>query len=177
MKKISIITILIILITLNLTAQEKLLDIFPLKDGKVTYVGVVEIEGVTQKELHKRANFWFAKTYKSSQDVIQMDTEEQIISKGFYTIRAGGSGLGGYEMQVWNTLTIQFKDGKYRYIVEDFIGKNEQWDLLIELWNGTWNEKIRNKRNAKVYPEVNEGMLNILASLKKEMSETINDDW
>ena len=163
------------------SAQDKLLGVLPIKDGKVTYTEVVEVKGSSKEELNQRAKSWFAKTFKSSQDVIQMDEISQLIGKGFYTIRAGGSGLGGYDMEIWITITLQFKDGRYRFTITDFIGKTQgQYadELPLEDWNNKWkNQKSRDKRNSKVYPEVNTGIQNIIGSLKDEMNSNLNDDW
>ena len=183
MKNLKTILLSIFLISIfnTISAQDMLLGVLPTIDKKVTYTNVIEVKETSQKELNNRAKSWFAKTFRSSQEVIQMNEDSQLIGKGFYTIRAGGTGLGGYDMQVWITITIQFKENRYRYLISDFIGKTEgqyATELPIENWNNKWkNQKSRDKRNAKVYPEVNIGVQKIIESLEKEMNSNLNSDW
>ena len=165
----------------TISAQEMLLGVLPTIDGKVTYTEIIEVKETSQKELNNRAKSWFAKTFKASKEVIQMNEEAQLVGKGYYTIRAGGTGLGGYEMEIWITITIQFKENRYRYTITDFIGKIEgqyATEQPIENWNNKWkNQKSRDKRNAKVYPEVNIGIQSIIESLKTEMNSNLSNDW
>ena len=184
MKNLKFLFLSFLLISLlnTISAQEVLLlGVLPTVDGKVTYTEIIEVNDTSQNELNNNAKSWFAKTFKSSKDVIQMNAESQLIGKGYYTIRAGGTGLGGYEMEIWITITIQFKENRYRYMITDFIGKTEgqyATELPIENWNNKWkNQKSRDKKNAKVYPEVNMGIQNIIESLKKEMNSKLNNDW
>ena len=162
-------------------AQDSLLAVLPLVDSKVTYAEVVVVENTSEKELNIRAKSWFANTFNSSQNVIQMDTQKKIIGKGFYSIRAGGNGIGGYYMQVWITITLQFDQNRFKYTITDFIGEhnvNGNVKLPLEEWNGSWGKKGRDKRNGKVYPEVNAGIQDLIKTLISEMRDIASsDDW
>ncbi|MGI4760513.1 MAG: DUF4468 domain-containing protein [Janthinobacterium lividum] len=39
--------------------------------GRITYEGVVEVNGVSKADLFTRANAWVARTYRSANNVIQ----------------------------------------------------------------------------------------------------------
>jgi hypothetical protein len=73
-------------------------------------------------ELYSRAKAWFAETYKSAQDVIQLDDREngKIIGKG--SMRYTNNSLSGDASSGWirYTIIVQVKDGKYKYTLENF---------------------------------------------------------
>ncbi len=45
------------------------------------YTEVVDV-ALTKKEIHQKINEWIAVNYKSAQDVIQLNTEDKVITKG-----------------------------------------------------------------------------------------------
>ena len=89
-------------------------------------------------ELYKLSNEWMAKTFKSSQAVIQYQDKEAgvIVGKGFTSVK-----YLGY-VDTWFTMTIEIKDNKLRATLEDIyiyqsiqrallespITNQEQWD-------------------------------------------------
>ena len=46
----------------------------------ITYSEVVKVDG-NKDELYSRAREWFAKTYNSAKNVIQMDDKDKIVGK------------------------------------------------------------------------------------------------
>lgn len=72
------------LLTSNVFGQSKLLEIFPIENGKATYTGIVQVDSVSKDELYKRAKRWFVDTYKSAKAVIELDDKEngEIIGNG-----------------------------------------------------------------------------------------------
>ncbi len=63
----------------SIIAQEKLKDILPLKDGKVTYIGVIQVDGISKEEIYKRAKLWLAYNFEYS----KFDEKDKLISR-FY---------------------------------------------------------------------------------------------
>jgi len=61
---------------------------------------------------------WFANTYRSANDVIQMDDAENkvIVGKGYSNIFFNPG-----QAELWYTVKIEAKDGRYRYTVNDII--------------------------------------------------------
>lgn len=91
--------------------------------GKITYTEVVKVDSTaTKDELYSRAREWFAKAYKSSTNVIQMEDKEsgKIVGKAltqvFYQAMKSNYS-GGY---FHYTISIYIKDGRYKYEVTDF---------------------------------------------------------
>ena len=85
MKKIYILC-MVLFISNGILAQDKLLGILPLKDGKVTYTDVIQLQGVSKDEMYKRAKHWFVDTFNSGKDVIQLDDKKngEVIGKGCF---------------------------------------------------------------------------------------------
>lgn len=116
--------VLIIIFTLveinqTLTAMKKLLILllfYPLLITAQQYTDVVDIPGKSSEKLYKGANEWFALTFNSANDVIQLNdpAEKKIIGKGMkqvvYLIKNTPVSL-----DVFFTLLVQFKDERYKY--------------------------------------------------------------
>ena len=135
----------------------------PLVDGKITYGGVVQIDGLSSEELYKRTKRWFIETYNSGKDVIQLDD----------------SGIG---INIHETIKIQVKDGRYKYEITDFKVKfyvpaaggmpANNVDAPLETWN-TWREENCNKIRAQIDLDVK----GLIASLEKFVRTKPQDDW
>jgi len=85
------------------------------------YSEVVEIPGKTADQLYAKANEWFALTFKSANDVIQLNdpAEKKIIGKGVKRISyPDGRNQSELQLNMYFTLMVQFKDGKYRYEIQ-----------------------------------------------------------
>lgn len=87
--------------------------------AKIVYSDVIHVDTLAKKqELFSKVREWFAKAYKSSTNVIQMEDKEsgKIVGKAlmqvYYKNRPNG--------YINYTLSIQVKDGRYKYEVTDF---------------------------------------------------------
>lgn len=96
--------------------------------NRITYTEVVYVDSTINKlELYSRAREWFAKTYKSSTNVLQMDDKEsgKLVGKALMHVyhRALGSDYkSGY---VNYTISVYLKDGRYKYEITDFFHTGE----------------------------------------------------
>ena len=90
----------------------------PLFSFAQQYSAVVDIPNKTAVQSYRTAKDWFAVTFNSSNDVIQLDDsiQKKIIAKGikkvYYPVRKIIVTVDEYF-----TLIVQFKDGKYKYDV------------------------------------------------------------
>src|SRR5450830_1164209 len=125
MRKIYILFI-VLFISNGILAQEKLLGILPLKDGKVTYTDIIQLQGVSKNEIYNRAKHWFIDTFNSGKDVIQLDDKEtgEVIGKGCFKAVWMINFYSSQSVNVWKTIKIQIKDGRYRYEITDFRMRN-----------------------------------------------------
>ena len=183
-KQLLILPIIVILFSFNVFAQDKLLGILPLKDGKVTYDGVVQVDSINKDELYKRAKRWFIETYKSAKDVIQLDDKEngEVIGKGFFEIYWQVTFMSGQNINVWQTMKIQVKDGRYRYEITDFNVKyyvsasqyssGANIDSPLEAWN-----KGRDDNSKKIYTKIDTEVKSLISSLEKFVRTPPKDDW
>lgn len=183
MKK-AFLVLLSTLILNGMYAQDKLLGILPLKDGKVTYTNVIQVDSFSKDELYKRAKRWFIDTYKSGKDVIQLDDKEngEIVGKGFFEETWMVTFYAGQNVNVWQTIKIHMKDGRYKYEISDFRMKYfvsasqytsaSNVDIPLEDWN-----KGRDTNNKKFYPKIDNQVKLLIESLEKAMKTPIDDNW
>lgn len=111
------------LIAINKLADYRIGDIAPLpidpQTKLITYEGVVQVPGATKADLYARAHDWVARSYRSANDVLQLQDKDagHLIVKGFTRVASKGSDFG----LVRHTLTIYVKDGRYKYTITDLI--------------------------------------------------------
>lgn len=127
---------------------------------KFQYQAVVEVDSVSAEELYARARAWVATAYKSAQDVIQMDDQDNLrmICKGNFPVYWNGDLL-----PVWHTLTIEAKPGRYRYTFADFL-LLPPWDRPLENSKGFIGHKKVLNQTADAMDELIQGMTKAMQS-------------
>ncbi len=95
------------------------------ENGKINFNEVVLIDSVPAGELYLRAKRFFVDTFKSANDVIQMDDRQAsiIIGKGYSDIYIKIAGPPT-SLQMWYSVKIQGRDGRYRYEIYDISFKS-----------------------------------------------------
>lgn len=88
----------------------------------IDFAKVVQEPGASKDELYARGKVWFAETFKSTKNAIQVDDKDAgiLIGKSWqpaYLANAFGSTDA---LIVWYTVKIAFKDGRYRYNLTNF---------------------------------------------------------
>ncbi len=148
---------------------------------------------LTKDDLYNRAHHWVISIFNNPQKVIQLNdkNEGQIICKGGFEYKAvkwWGGGTVNADGYIDFTLKLYFKDGRYKYILSDFIHKPLDGISFGEITNSDkppmkshmgskkrailiWEDlKSKSKSNAEI----------IISSLIKEMEKKVsieNDDW
>lgn len=80
--------------------------------------GVVEVPGASQTELYDRAMVWVSKFYPNPTGTIQSKdaTTGEIVGKAQFRISSvDKKGVESFDGMVAYTLTLNFKEGKFRY--------------------------------------------------------------
>ena len=171
---------------LILTSQNILSQDFPIneKTGEVSFGKIIQAENVSKSDLYIRANEWFAKTFNSSQSVIQMQDKEagKIIGKG--NITAYGH-YGKNESGIWNfTISFRAKEGRFQYSITDIYhdkglavsgsGGNIK-NVKPECGKWLLTNKQWNKIKARAYVD----FTNISKDFEETMTRVISedDDW
>lgn len=193
MKRILLIC-LSILFSFNVIAQNqekdstKFLGIFPVVNKQVCYTEVIRKDSISKNELYNRALSWFANTFKSSKDVIQMQDKEsgKIIGKGSFECSLG---FLFPSLDIKMTIIIMVKDGRYKYVINNFIhyysvyienmsSHGEQ--TIFEMFEGADPKKKITQKNAR---KLHNKILEIIDSLKEGMNipnsstTTEDNDW
>jgi hypothetical protein len=132
--------------------------------GKIFYEAVVPLPGVPQAELYRRARAWFVSNFPDYKRV--MSVEDQ----------AGGELAGTYctmlqkltnSYEVWRTLRVYVKEGRYRYELTDFGSRDigDRYDRQI------YRIEPTNPMNVRRYgPEVAKQAQHDIASLTAAMT-------
>jgi hypothetical protein len=183
MKKIFIL-ILALFITQEIFAQDKLLGILPLKEGKVTYSDVIQFQGVSKDEMYKRVKLWLNENYNSNKDVIQLDDKDrgEIIGKGCFRAKWNFRFYTVLSMNVWKTIKIQIKNDSLKYEISDFRLNNYFFPTQNESLSATsmpleaWN-KGHDANNKRFYPRINNQMIALINSLETTVKSKTNDNW
>jgi Domain of unknown function (DUF4468) with TBP-like fold len=97
----------------------------PIVGGKYTFTDVVKIDSVNKNELFLRARSYINKSTTSMKDITQiMDKETGEIAIKLNTGNLPSKKFGFYSIgcgKVWMTVDIYIKDGKYKYVITNFI--------------------------------------------------------
>ena len=92
--------------------NDTICGVIPVKDKKVCYESVVNIDNTKAPVIYNNAKVWVATNFGSANSVIQTDVENtSLVLKGILT----EDQYTTYKF----TLTLQFKDGKYKYTLTD----------------------------------------------------------
>jgi hypothetical protein len=134
------------------------------------FTSVVENPNLNKSELYSNALSWFAKTFKSSNDVIQMKDAEsgKIIAKGILNSAPTLMGVKG-DGACWATITIICKDGKYKYEFTEIYFKYKaggSYEYTGEAHAGEKKSHARWKEDVKT--EINLMIIDLKAAMSKK---------
>lgn len=91
--------------------------------GKVAYQGVVAVPGVPADALYGRARGWLARSLTASAVTLDDRAAGQLVAR-YHSVYTKRFLLGRYPMEVWRTLSISVREGRYRYELTDFTARN-----------------------------------------------------
>lgn len=162
--------------------------------GKITYTEVVYLDSLSDKnELFSRAREWFAKAYKSSTNVIQMEDKEngKIVGKASLQVYHNAWGMTSEAGYINYTISIYMKDGRYKYEITNFHhtgqynngNKIPDYGVCENMINTTdrlFGVSYQKQYNGYLHI-MNDNITSLIADLKKAMSisttSITNDDW
>lgn len=151
------------------------------KTNLITYTEVPEVPG-TKDELFARAMSWGEGYYKNfAEKLRKQDASEgtmEIFARfPFYAYDKKGVKTTSRQGLAQYTLTIMFKDGRYKYTVTDLNFKATSYQPL-EAW---LDREDPNARNHSFYmTDIDAEIVNVINSLKKAMAtagEKSGNDW
>ena len=156
------------LITINMNAQDKLLDILPVKEGKIYYSKVLEVKGISKEELFKRGKYWLTNYNNPSGKIISsVNGYEQIKSQRSFMELWGPNDYPELYVEVIHTVKFQFRDERYQYEIFNFIIKKSNSEIELEIYNMENNKKLKYQK--LFYRNIDAQINNIVTSIKKNM--------
>jgi len=184
MKTIKLIVGLIVLTSLNLSAQETL-----------SFEKVIKTDSVGKKIIFATINDWFATTYNSSNDVIQMNDKDAgiLIGKGLFEYNSNRHPFFSqyeYDGNIKYTIKIYVKDNRYKVVLTDFehLGDLTRPSYSFSIittaedsgYKGPY-QKFHNENWRDIKLECEEYSKDIFTSLENKTKnikvETSGDDW
>ena len=148
--------------------------------GKITYKEVVKVEG-SKEDLFNRSISWINSFYKNPLDVTRERNFANGVVKGLHRIKIKNTDKDGNKTDagtVQYEFTLQFKDGRYRYVLTDFVLKRGSKFPV---------EKCLNKKDPQYNPnwqsylkQIDDFAQKWIESLKEGMqppAEKVEEDW
>lgn len=184
MNKIFSLLIVFLCLSIYSQAQDEKLPVYPIneKTGMITYSDVIEMPELTANELYERAFRWANKYFVNPKDVLR----ETDVLQGLMVCKArfmisnppDKSDLRTNAGKVMYTLTLEFKDGRYRYTIDDIHWiRNSKYP--IENWLDVESQSYSHAF-ADYLSQSNEHCIAVVESLKEGMNlsiEEVIDDW
>lgn len=112
--------------------------------GQTQFTEVIEMDSMKRATLYANSLEWFSKTFKSANEVIQMKDAEtgKVIGEGILSTKLKSLGITVYG-NTWVTISINSKDGKYKYEFTDIHFKYDNGNTLsYEKGKQAWKDEI-----------------------------------
>ena len=173
-------TILFVFLGASVFAQEKQIPVNE-KTGNAEYTEVVSVNGVSAAELYERAMVWANEFFPNPSGAIQVnDSAVKISGKHQFrltmTDKKGNSSPAG--MVIYN-FTIEFKDGKYRYVIDN-INEKKASAYDISNWEDTESDHYQEERYTQFVEQAVAFFNEMIESLVEAMDTPIEEessDW
>ena len=145
-------------------------DNFKIENNKLIVSEVVQTEGKSKSGLYQDALLWVTKTFNNPKTVIQTkDADLGLIT--LKTVILISNDYYGKPSQWYNVnMTIQVKDGRYKYEITDIIYNFDLSDI------GKFIQNPVDVNNSGAVNEVKNVFAPIVSNLKSQMSKPV-EDW
>lgn len=167
-------------------AQEQDSVFIPKSDaGRAEYSDVIAIDSMSKDALYVSALDWMNKIYKSGKNVIQTTDKEggmiigKAVTQALIYNNMGMKKDGGYFSY---TISIYFKDNKYKYVIDDIIYNKGEMALasgadLAEKFPHNWTGLIGNNKQTRrewksFQKQADSEFRLIIEDLKKQMKSS-----
>lgn len=152
------------------------------KTGNAEYVDVVNQKATTDSLLFERGLAWIFDFYPNPYGTIvkQDSLTKEIACKArfriMYTDKKGNKSLGGH---VAYDLTLQFKDGKYRYLIDRIRWEQSSY-YDVSKWEDTEDPNYQKERYTQYIEQTVSYFNGLIDSLEDKMAtpeEAESSDW
>lgn len=154
----------------SLVSFAESVDNFIIKDGNVIITEVVKVEGKSQNAIYKDALIWVNEVFNNPKTVVQ--TKE--VDLGLITLKTIviiSNDYDGKPSQWYNiNLSIQAKDGRYKYEISDIVYNFDLSDI------GEFIKKTLDGNNDGEMKKAREVFTPVINTLKNRLSKA-EEDW
>lgn len=155
---------------LPLVSLAESVDNFTIKDGDVIITEVVKVEGKSQNAIYKDALLWVNEVFNNPKTVVQTK-EADLGLITLKTIVIKSNDYYGKPSQWYNiNLSIQAKDGRYKYEISDIVYNFDLSDI------GEFLKKPLDGNNDGAMKEAREVFTPVINTLKNRLSKA-EEDW
>ena len=171
MKSIKSTSLIAILVLLIIAAKaQKIIPQIDSTTHKITYQGIVQVTG-NKDALYDKGLNWLAIAFKSSNDVIQIKDKESGKIVGKWVLQPAEDKIGF----VSATITLLFKDGRYKYIITNLYYQGTQGSMGFAPWPleddpGIWKVNMTKGAQHRVKDGTYAQIMALVEDLKKYMS-------
>jgi len=154
------------------------------------YSAVIPVEGVSARELYRRANYWAARSLKTTNNssILSDTVSKTIIANGVFVmkeekgVRVIKDGLLSFK------ISLSMKDGRYKYEIYNMILTGIKYDSpyyggaafpFTYPFEDLETNRIPKKQIEVLYFDANEGFKALIDSLEKAMKAALTEkeDW
>jgi hypothetical protein len=164
-----------------------------LAQENVSFEKVIKVDSTKKAIIFATVNDWFASTYNSANDVIQMSDKEEgiIIGNGSMNYNYGKMSYSCYTGYIKYTIKVYVKDNRYKVVLTNFshsvkAGNGQQCSLGMitskELYatsgmSKKYHNNVWKDIKAKTESYSNEIRLSLKKKTSEKKSEKVSDDW
>lgn len=165
MQRLILLATLLLSLVVNVEAQDSgIPNGFKLDGGLAIISEVVPVQNKTRTELYQDVLIWISKTFKNPKTVIQTKDADLCLVTLKSTILTESSGYQELHSDEWYTfnLSIQAKDGRYKYVFSD----------IVYTWDASFMDKpLVQNQTVLTDNKFQKAFLPIVSSLKLQMSK------
>ncbi len=188
MKNLVTLFVSLLLISFSARTQD-----FPTNEkGEVAYTNVIQLDGLSQKEIYEKSKLWVVSTLKSGDNMVELSgsNSNQIVGTGNLVL--GEVDLESMIWRIYNpALNFKFivscKDDKLKYEISNITynyilstGEHKevvQTNLIEFKMNKHVKEKLKNKFKEKSTVEIQTQIKRLIDDFVSTMKSSEKDDW
>ena len=168
---------LIVAIAINAKAQNLPVDS---ETKKITFQETVDIDSLSKDILYERAKQWIKNYYKSDRYDMNDVVKSRLMKESYFVIKLTYDYKYKSDNNVTYMLTLECKEGKYRYTLTDFKFYNVKSGPKTELPLEASYAKLNTQNKGEAVTQINAEVPLIIEDMKKFMSTGLiknKDDW
>ncbi len=160
----------------------------PVKGGKIIYSEVVTTQNqLNASTLYLNAEKWMTTTFLKGKNMIINEDKEKsvIVAKGTFPVKHRGLGKDVDSGNITYIVTIEARDGRYKYVFSDFyhVGTDQVLDFgacdkMVDTKRKVWGISMQGYFNYYL-EQLDKQIKPLVNSLKESMKseEFINEEW